>query len=428
MKNSKNRDGYLFSKGYSNYVFILLFLLYLFDYADRMVVNSMFSYIQNDLGINDFQSGWLVSVIYLAIGILTFPVSLLIDRWSRTKTIGMMAVVWSLATLLCAFTGNYVQLLMARVLIGFGEAGYAPGGSALISGMYPMEKRSKMIGLWNASIPLGSAIGVTMGGIIASTWGWKHAFGIVALPGLIIAILFLFVKDYKTVDLSFIDKSNNKIKMERKDIIREFLYKPSVLLTYLGLTAIVFVTTAMIVWLPKFFETVNGMNPKTAGTLAGAVMMLALIGAPAGGFIVDKWRKKEPRARLLFPAITTFISAALLFIAFYLTRGTVQLIVLFVFGIFIMLFISGAVAVTQDVIHPGLRATSYAIAVLVQNLIGSFTAPIVLGRISDLTNIKTAMSIHPFSLLLGALLFLIGSKYYLSDMDKVTKVRLETSD
>jgi MFS family permease len=428
MKNAEDRQGYLFSKRYSNYVFILLFLLYLFDYADRMVVNSMFSYIQKDLGINDFQSGWLVSIIYLAIGILTFPVSIIIDRWSRTKTVGMMAIVWSMATLLCAFTGNYVQLLMARILIGFGEAGYAPGGSALISGMYPIEKRSKMMGLWNASIPLGSAIGVTMGGIIASVWGWKHAFGIVAIPGLIIAILFLFVKDYKTVDLSFVDKSNNRIKMEKKDMIREFLNKPSVLLTYLGMTAIVFVTTAMIVWLPKFFEQVNGMQPKTAGTLAGAVMMLALIGAPMGGVIIDRWRKNEPRARMLFPAITTFISAVLLFIAFYFTKGTVQLAVLFLFGIFIMLFIAGAAAVTQDVIHPGLRATSYAIAVLVQNLIGSFTAPIVLGRISDLTNIKTAMSILPFFLLLGALLFWIGSRYYLSDMEKVAKIRLEVTE
>jgi MFS family permease len=427
MKNAEDRQGYLFSKGYSNYVFILLFLLYLFDYADRMVVNSMFSYIQKDLGINDFQSGWLVSIIYLAIGILTFPVSILIDRWSRTKTVGMMAIVWSLATLLCAFTGNYVQLLMARILIGFGEAGYAPGGSALISGMYPIEKRSKMMGFWNASIPIGSAIGVTMGGIIASVWGWKHAFGIVAIPGLIIAILFLFVKDYKTVDLSFVDKSNNKIKMEKKDMIREFLNKPSVLLTYLGMTAIVFVTTAMIVWLPKFFEQVNGMHPKTAGTLAGAVMMLALIGAPAGGVIIDRWRKNEPRSRLLFPAITTFISALLLFIAFYFTKGTIQLVVLFIFGLFIMLFISGAVSVTQDVIHPGLRATSYAIAVLVQNLIGSFTAPIVLGRISDLSNIKTAMSILPFFLLLGAFLFWVGSRYYLSDMEKVAKINLEAS-
>jgi MFS family permease len=428
MKNAEDRVGYLFSKRYSNYVFMLLFLLYLFDYADRMVVNSMFSYIQKDLGINDFQSGWLVSIIYLAIGILTFPVSIIIDRWSRTKTVGMMAIVWSMATLLCAFTGNYVQLLMARILIGFGEAGYAPGGSALISGMYPIDKRSKMMGLWNASIPLGSAIGVTMGGIIATAWGWKHAFGIVAIPGLIIAILFLFVKDYKTVDLSFVDKGNNRIKMEKKDMIKEFLNKPSVLLTYLGMTAIVFVTTAMIVWLPKFFEQVNGMQPKTAGTLAGAVMMLALIGAPMGGVIIDKWRKNEPRARMLFPALTTFISAVLLFIAFYFTKGTVQLAVLFLFGIFIMLFIAGAAAVTQDVIHPGLRATSYAIAVLVQNLIGSFTAPIVLGRISDLTNIKTAMSILPFFLLLGALLFWIGSRYYLSDMEKVAKIRLEASE
>ncbi len=425
MKNKVIRPGYLFTKSYSNYVFILLFLLYLFDYADRMVVNSMFSYIQNDLGINNFQSGWLVSIIYLTIGLLTFPVSIVIDRWSRTKTVGIMAIVWSLATLLCAFTGNYIQLFMARILIGFGEAGYAPGGSALISGMYPMEKRSKMMGLWNASIPLGSAIGVTMGGIIASTWGWKHAFGIVAIPGLIIAILFLFVKDYKTVDLSKVDKANNKIKMERKDIVREFLKKPSVIFTYFGMTAIVFVTTAMIVWLPKFFESTSGMDPKKAGTLAGAVMMLALIGAPMGGYITDRWRKKEPRARMLFPAITTFISAVLLFLAFFLFSGTLQIITLFVFGIFIMLFISGAAAVTQDVIHPGLRATSYAIAVMVQNLLGSFTAPIVLGRISDLTNIKTAMSILPFSLLLGALLFLIGSRYYNNDIGKVSAIKLE---
>ena len=427
MKSPEDRLGYLFSKGYSNYVFMLLFLLYLFDYADRMVVNSMFTSIQKDWFISDTQCGWLVSVIYLAIGILTFPVSILVDRWSRTKTIGMMAIVWSIATAVCALTGNYVQLFMARIFIGFGEAGYAPGGSALISGMYPIDRRSKMMGLWNASIPLGSAIGVTMGGIIAHYLGWKHAFGIVALPGLAIAILFLFVKDYKTVDLSFIDKSSNKIKMEKKDIIREFITKPSVIFTYFGMAAVVFVTTAMIVWLPKFFETGNALQPQTAGTLAGAVMMLALIGAPLGGFLTDRWRKKEPRARMLFPAITTFISSLLLFIAFFLLKGNSQIAVLFLFGIFIMMFIAGAAAVTQDVIHPGLRATSYAFAVAVQNLLGSFTAPIVLGKISDLSNIKTAMAILPFILIIGSLLFYIGSRYYLKDIAKVPPVKLEAA-
>ncbi len=399
----------------------------MFDYADRMVVNSMFTSIQKDWFITDTQCGWLVSVIYLTIGILTFPISILVDRWSRTKTIGLMAIVWSLATAVCAFTGNYIQLFMARIFIGFGEAGYAPGGSALISGMYPMEKRSKMMGLWNSSIPLGSAIGVTMGGIIAQSLGWKHAFGIVAVPGLIIAILFLFVNDYKTVDLSFIDKNNKKIKMGKKDMIREFIAKPSVIYTYFGMAAVVFVTTAMIVWLPKFFETGNKLEPKIAGTLAGFVMMLALIGAPLGGFLIDRWRKTEPRARLLFPAISTFISALLLFIAFFILKGNGQIAVLFLFGVIIMTFIAGAAAVTQDVIHPGLRATSYAIAVAVQNLLGSFTAPIILGKVSDLYDIKTAMAILPFVLLIGAFLFYIGSRYYIQDMSKVPPVQLEVA-
>jgi MFS family permease len=428
MKSPEDRTGYLFSKKYSNYVFILLFLLYLFDYADRMVVNSMFTSIQKDWHITDTQCGWLVSVIYLAIGILTFPVSILIDRWSRTKTIGIMAIVWSLATALCAFTGNYVQLFMARIIIGFGEAGYAPGGSAMISGMYPLEKRSKMMGLWNASIPLGSAVGVIMGGAIAMSLGWKHAFGIVAIPGFIVAILFLFVKDYKTVDLSFVDTTNKKVKMEKKDMVQEFITKPSVIFTYFGMAAVVFVTTAMIVWLPKFFETHNGLNPKTAGTLAGAVMMLALIGAPAGGYIIDKWRKTQPLARLLFPAISTFFSAILLFIAFFLLSGTAQIIVIFLFGGIIMTFIAGAAAVTQDVIHPGLRATSYALAVAVQNLLGSFTAPIVIGAIADTSDTATAMKVLPFALLIGSLLFYLGSRYYQGDMDKVAKVRLEVAE
>jgi MFS family permease len=426
MKIPTIKPGYLFTTRYTNYIFFLLFLLYLFDYADRMVVNSMFTSIQKDWNINDTQCGWLVSVIYLAIGILTFPVSLLIDRWSRTKTIGIMAILWSIATALCALTGNYVQLFMARILIGFGEAGYAPGGSAMISGLYPMEKRSKMMGFWNASIPIGSAIGVTLGGIIATTIGWKHAFGLVAFPGLVVAILFLFIRDYKTVDLSVTDKANKKIKMETKDIFSEFLSKPSLILTYFGMAAVVFVTTAMIVWLPKYFETIGGYHPKTAGGLAGAIMMLALIGAPLGGLIIDRWRKTQKKARLLFPAISTLVSAVFLFFGIVVLKGIPQLVVLFCFGVIIMTFVSGAIAVTQDVIHPGLRATSYAIAVAVQNLLGSFTAPIVLGKISDLSDLQMSMNILPVALLIGSLLFFLGSKHLVNDMNKVTNVKLET--
>jgi MFS family permease len=425
MKSPEDRSGYLFSKGYSNYVFILLFLLYMFDYIDRMVVTNMFVSIEKDWGISHTQSGLLVSAVYWAIVLLTFPVSILVDRWSRTKTIGIMAIMWSFATALCALTGNFVQLFMARMLIGIGEAGYAPGGSAMISGLYPLEKRSKMMGLWNASIPLGTAIGVMLGGIIAVKLGWKHAFGIVAIPGFIVAVLFLFVKDYKTVDLSFVDKSNNKIKMEKKDMVKEFLTKPSVIYTYFGIAAVVFVTTSMITWLSTYFHNVRNLPQIKSGNMASAVMVLALVGAPLGGFLTDRWRKKQTNARLLFPALSTLLTAIFLFSALYIFRGTVQFVLFLAMGISIMLFISGAAAVTQDVIHPGLRAASYALAVVIQNLLGSSTAPIVMGKIYDLTNIQTALSVLPFVLLAGSLLFYLGSKHYDRDMDKVTKIELE---
>jgi fucose permease len=257
--------------------------------------------------------------------------------------------------------------------------------------------------------------------------GWKHAFGIVAIPGLIIAILFLFMKDYKTVDLAFIDRSNKKIKMKRKDMVGEFLTKPSVIFTYFGMAAVTFTTTALITWLSTYFQNEQGMPMDTAGGKASIVMVLAVVGAPLGGYLTDAWRKKQANARLLLPAISTLMTAVLLFAALYLFKGTIQYAFLLLMGVFIMFFISGAAAVTQDVIHPGLRATSYAMAVVIMNLIGSSTAPIVIGKLYDIYNIKTALSILPFILIAGSILFYLGSRHYVRDMEKVAKIELEAA-
>ena len=427
MKSSGRPQGYLFSKGYSNYIFMLLFLLYMFDYIDRMVITSMFASIEKDWGITHTQSGMLVSAVYWAILALTFPVSLLVDRWSRTKTIGIMAILWSLATAVCALTGNYVQLFIARMFIGIGEAGYAPGGSAMISGLYPIDKRARMMGIWNAAIPVGTAIGHFLGGFIAVRLGWKHAFGLVAFPGLIVAILFLFLRDYKTVDLAFVNNTRQKIKMKRKDMIREFITRPSILFTYFGISAVVFVTTALITWLSTYFQDVRGVPMDKAATMASIVMVLAVIGAPAGGYLTDAWWKKQQNARLLLPALSTLVTAILLFTALYLLKGTIQYLCLLLMGVCVMFFISGAAAVTQDVIHPGLRATSWAVAVVIQHLLGSSMAPVVIGRIYDLSNIRTALGILPFVLVVGSVLFYMGSRYYRKDMEKVTKIELEAA-
>ena len=414
------------------YVFTLLFLLYFFDYVDRMIVTSLFPYIQKEWGLTDTQSGLLVSVVYWSIVGFVFPASILVDRWSRKKTIAIMALVWSIATALCAFTRSFPQLLLARSGIGIGEAGYAPAGTAMLSGLFPPEKRSRMMGLWSMSIPLGIAVGTAVGGFVAQYWGWRHAFGLVAIPGAITAILFLFVKDYKTVDLvktvGSSDAGQKKVRMSKMDIFQEFIHTRSLILTNIGFIGCIFVNNAIIVWLPTYFHRVEGASMSEAGMKTGLLMLLAIIGLPVGGWLTDLWFKKNVSSRMLFPALTIALNAVVLFAAFSFLDGNTQYIALLLMGVLASMFAPAAITVTQEVIHPGLRAISYSVSVVVQNLFGASIAPIVIGALSDAHGIKVAMSILPVFLLVSALLFFAGSFSYKRDLDKVEKIALECED
>jgi len=423
---------YKLSKFSTYYIFTLLFLLYFFDYVDRMIVTSLFPYIQKEWGLTDTQTGLLVSVVYWSIVAFVFPVSILVDRWSRKKTIAIMALLWSLATALCAFTRSFPQLLMTRSGIGIGEAGYAPAGTAMLSGLFPPEKRSRMMGLWNMSIPLGIAVGIAVGGFVAQHWGWRHAFGLVALPGAIAAILFFFVKDYKTVDLvktvGSSGAGSTKARMSKRDIFREFIHTPSLILTNLGFIGCIFVNNAIIVWLPTYFHRVEGIPISEAGTKVGAIMLLAIIGLPVGGWLTDVWFKKNVSSRMLFPSLTIALNAVVIFAAFSLLDGKTQYIMLLLMGVLASMFAPAAIIVTQEVIHPGLRAISYSVCVVFQNLFGASMAPIVIGGLSDAYGIKVAMSILPVFLLASALLFYAGSFSYMMDLDKLEKIALECED
>lgn len=426
-------EGYLFSKSYTSYVFILLWLLYFFDYVDRMVVVSLFPFLKAEWGLTDAQCGALVSAVYWAIVLFSFPASIVIDRWSRRKTIGIMAVLWSLATAACAFTKNFSQLFAARTFIGIGEAGYAPGGTAMISALFPEKRRAFMVGLWNASIPIGMAAGIVIGGFIAAHWGWRHAFGIVALPGLIIALLFFFVKDYKTVGLEMSAEGNETErtaglipkKMTKMDIVHSFLRTPSLLLTYFGFAGMMFTSISMSTFLPTYFERVQGFPLQKATLFASGIMLTSIIGSPLGGWLADTWMKKRIQARLLLPAISALLTAVLFLGGFHLfSGGMVQYGIFLLAGIASIAWASSAIAVTQDVVHPGLRAISYALCVVTQNVLGSSMGPIVTGAFSDRFGILTAMKIASCMALFSFVLFYLGSRYYKADLDKVARVAL----
>ena len=423
------------SKGYAYYVFTLLFLLYVFDYVDRMVIASLFPFLIEDWGITTAQCTMLASIVTLTMTIFVFPVSFLVDRWSRKKTIGLMAVLWSIAAAACAFTNSFKQLLGLRAVIGIGEAAYTPGGHAMIAAYFPEDRRATMNGYFTAAIPLGSALGIVLGGIVAESLGWQYAFGLTAIPGFFVAILFFTVKDYKSADIvkggdvGFApeDPTTHK-KMSFWEIVKEFANTPSVIFTYFGYVGSTFVTTALITLLPLYFYRTEGLDMIKAGTKTSVIFLLAIIGAPIGGYIADKWRKRRLNARMVFPAISSLFTTLFILIAFNFTEGQTQYIFLILFGFTAPMFASAGSAVTQDVVQPGLRAISYSLAQFLMMMLGYTLGPLFVGhmcsRYGNDFDLLPGFSLLFLFTFFAAVMFFIGSFYYVRDLNKVAKVKL----
>ena len=415
------------SKSSAYFAFTLLFLLYMFDYIDRTVIVSLFPFLKKEWGLTDTQCGLLVSAVYWSILIFSLPVSVLIDRWSRKKCIGLMALFWGLATLACAFTRNFSQLFATRAAIGIGEAGYAPGGTAMISAAFAPQNRAKMLGIWNASIPLGSALGIIIGGFIAEHWGWRHAFGIVAIPGILVALLFFYVRDYQTVELvQTVDAEAgpSRVQMKLADISAQFLRSKTLWFNNLAFAANTFVTTALMSWLPTYYHRMENLPMDKAATKGGLVMALALVGAPLGGYLADRWLRQRKNARSLFPALSSLITSLALFAAFVFMDGLMQYVALLFTGIAAVAFVPAAVAVTQDVVHPGLRAVSLSLCVIVQHILGSALGPPFVGAMSDAFGLEIALKVLPFFTLLASVLFFTASFFYVADTERVEDVEV----
>src|SRR5262245_38000145 len=197
-----NGDTYLFGRGQAWFAFAMTIGLMVFDYIDRQVIVSLFPYMKTDWGLSDKQLGGLVSVVSVTVAIGAIPVALLADRGSRVKSIVAMATIWSMATISCMFSRSYGQLFAARSFVGLGEAGYGSVGAALISSLFPARLRSTLLAAFFAAASAGSVLGVLLGGVIAARWGWQAAFGVVGFPGLVLALMYLKVRDYRTVELT----------------------------------------------------------------------------------------------------------------------------------------------------------------------------------------------------------------------------------
>ncbi len=406
------------SRRYAWTVFAILLALMIVDYVDRQVVVSMFSHLKAEWDLADRQLGALVSIVSVTVALGAVPLALLADRWSRVRSIFLMALVWSLATLACAFAGRYSQLLGARGLVGLGEAGYGTVGVALLATLFPPRLRSTVLGAFLAAGMFGSVLGVVLGGVIAERWGWQAGFGAVGVPGLALAFVFLFVaRDYPTVALPASGEQRRAPRFSFGLVARELLRPRSAPLACIGAGLQLLAASTIYAWLPSYLNRSYGLAPDQAGFKAGLVVLAGGIGAVIWSVVADRLSVRSPRARLYVPAAvaaltTTLLSPALLL----LPPGPVQFALLVAGGLVMAGTIGPIAAIVVDVTHPSLRATATAVLSVTQNLIGLAGGPLLTGVLSDRYGLQTAMGMAPLTCLAAAALFLFAARSYEHDL------------
>jgi len=336
-------------------------------------------------------------------------------------------LIWSMATIACAFAESYLQLMGLRGLVGLGEAAYGSVGVALLATLFPPKMRSIVLGSFLAAGLVGSVLGVVLGGVIGEHWGWRAGFGVVGAPGLLLAFLFLLiVRDYKTIALPSKTQSDAKPRLSLGAVVTELLRPRTALITCIasGLQLVMVATTWA--WLPSFFNRFYGLAPDQAGLKTGLVVLVGGLGAVLWSILADRLSVRVPRARLLVPAAAAFLTSVFMCLAFgALSPGNLQF-ALSVAGAAVMTGSIGPVAaVVVDVIHPGLRATAAAVLSLTQNLFGLAAGPLLAGVLSDAYGLPFALSVIPVACLAAAFMFIWASRTYESDLKAVEDLEPE---
>jgi MFS transporter, Spinster family, sphingosine-1-phosphate transporter len=398
-------------KAYALYVFSLCFVLMLLDYMARQVVVSMFPVLKQQWALSDARLGALVSIVALAVGVLGIPLAVVADRYGRVKAIAVMAIVWSAATAAGALARSYEQLLVARFFVGAGEAAYGAAAASLIASVFPAAQRSAAIGSFMSAAPFGSVLGVVVGGAVGARYGWQAGFWVVGLPGLVLAVLFFFLRDNPTEQLTGPAHEGARRGTFLGGVGAMFRSR-SILAAFAATGVLAFVSGTMMAWLPTFFNRVYGLAPAAASVRAAVVILAAGVGSALCGFWVDRLARRTRRGLFLGPAAITVGVGVILAIAFQVRPGPLQYGLIVAGSIGLAGTVGPMAAVIASLVHPGLRATGIAILAVVQNIVGLAAGGFLTGMLSDRLGIAQALALVPLVALVSAGVYLAGARHY----------------
>ncbi len=391
-------------RGYARYVLGVMVGINFLNYLDRYILPAVATRIQAEFHLTDSQVGLLGSAFLLVYAVATIPFGIWADRGVRKTVVGIGVTIWSLATLFTGLARSYAQLFIARAVLGIGEASYYPAGTALLGDYFKKEGRGRAMSIWAAGTAVGIAVGFAGGGIVASTLGWRAAFYMTAVPGL---LAFGLREPLRGAA----EARGPQVHQAPSITWRTFVWLLQIRTlraTIAAETALFFVLGGAAFWLPTYLSRRFGLGTGTAGTLAGGVLVLGLLaGSLLGGVIADRLTRSRQSASNLPVGIAGFLAGAV-FVALALLMPSLALFVpMFLLGAACLYLYNGPyTAIKQNVVLPTVRASAVTLALLIEHLLGDSYAPFAIGKLSDaLQSLQVALLILLPPLLLLAAVF-----------------------
>ena len=366
----------------------ILMLVYVLNFLDRQIVNILAEPISRDLGLSDTQIGLLTGLAFaLFYTLLGIPIARYADN-STTNRVGLISVslaVWSAMTAICGVAQNFLQLALARVGVGVGEAGCTPAAHSLITDSVPPEKRSSAIAFYGLGIPIGSLMGLVIGGALNDAYGWRTAFMVVAIPGLIMAALLPFIlREPRKAENAARLLSGEKARaiLSTKEALKEVFSSRAFVMLAIAASFTAFLSYGKGVWAVILFIRSHGLSPGETGTLLGIILGVAgMIGTWMGGMMADRFGKTNKRHLLTTPAIGMVIATPILFLGYFATDWRVAIALLFVPTALNAAYYGPTYGCVQGLVKPEARAMAAAVMLFAQNLIG--LGPLLFGMMSD---------------------------------------------
>lgn len=377
----------------ARFALAVLTLVNLFNYLDRYVLSALVESLRrSELALSDTQLGSLMTG-FLLVYMLASPVfGALGDRGKRPRLIAGGVAVWSFATGLGGLARSFASLFAARSAVGIGEAAYGTIAPALLADAFPKEKRGRVFAIFFCAIPVGSALGYVVGGLIDQRFGWRSAFYAAGFPGLALAVLTSRVSDppRRSDEASAVPGPEGVARWT--SLLRNGPYRRVVA----GYAAYTFALGALAFWTPAFLERVRGMPRREATVLFGAIVVATGLGGTfAGGWLGDRLLRRSRQAYMWLSGWAAVAAAPVTLLAFVAKTPAVYLGAMAAAQLLLFATTGPVNSAIVNAVAPDRRASAVALSILAIHLLGDVPSPPILGAISDATSLARAFLLIP---------------------------------